>query len=119
MEGADITAKLDLLDQKIELLEDKISKKVIMGILSKLPVKQFYTVQEFSNLTGLEEKTITNYCKNKTIQAKQFVVRGNWLIKATELETYLKEAEDHSQAIQKKKGKRNLTMLEHRKKANK
>lgn len=57
--------------------------------------KEFYTPKEFSQKTGLPHRTILNYCNSGRIKALQKVVGGAWLIHYTELENFIKEANNN------------------------
>lgn len=81
----------DLENFKHDLKRDLI-KSLKFQFIDKLPIKKGYSIFEFSEFTGLEVSTITNYCKTGKLKASQIVKGGSWLILTSELDRLIAEA---------------------------
>ncbi len=55
-------------------------------IEKSLPIKQFYTIKEFSALAGLAHRTIIELCNLGKLKATQINNRGAWLVLASEVD---------------------------------
>jgi hypothetical protein len=82
-----LVTKQDLENFKIEL----------SGILlAKInPLKEFYTAKEFAHKTGLKYSTIIYKCTIGKIKAFQESPNCTWLIYATEIDRFIKQANEN------------------------
>jgi hypothetical protein len=83
----ELVTKQDLENFKVAITE---------LILSKVnPAKQFYTPKEFKAVTGMPYSTVVDKCAKGKIKAYQESPKCSWLIYATEIERYIKEADEN------------------------
>lgn len=86
----ELVTKGDLSSLRKDILVD--FKGLIQSILN--PPKAFYSIPEFSNLTGIPKGTVNYKCKVGLLKARQDAPNSTWLIDASEIERYRKESED-------------------------
>ena len=78
---------LELFASKlIEAIEAKLQK-------SSSTHKEFLTPKEFAHLTGMKYSTVVYRCHTGALKARQESPKSTWLIHASELERYIKEAD--------------------------
>jgi predicted transcriptional regulator len=82
-----LVTKQDLENFKVEL----------SGLLlSKInPLKEFYTPKEFEHKTGIPYSTVIYKCTTGRLKAFQDSPNCSWLIYATELDRFKKEADEN------------------------
>lgn len=56
---------------------------------------EFYSPKQFSEKTGMPYTTIIQYCKTRQLKARQEFKGSKWLIYASELDRFKKEANDN------------------------
>jgi len=59
------------------------------------PQKLFLSPKEFSSRTGVAYSTTVKMCCDGRLKARQEIPNGSWLISASELDRYEKEANDN------------------------
>jgi hypothetical protein len=81
----------------MEALEDHLNRieSMLLALLERQMVKDFYTTEEFSKLTGKAEFTVREWCRLGRVQAqKRRSGRGpfaSWVISHREWERYQRE----------------------------
>lgn len=102
----------DQLDPIVRALFRKIENMERVFIESQRDKDEgFYSVQEFSKLTGLDEDTITLYCRQEDIGAVK--VKGSWLVLKSEFRRLVTEAVANNQDRLRRTGKRDAAILNH------
>jgi excisionase family DNA binding protein len=95
---------LELLHTELQQLRLKVQNQdekfdqfmhLVQRIAEELGAKQFYTIQEFAQLTGLKRTTITNYCMEGILKATQVTDGGKWMIYRTEVDRLKKQAQEN------------------------
>jgi len=56
-------------------------------------VKNYYTAKEFAKLCNVSNKTVFNWIKKGTVEAKQMIKRGRYYIPRLEVPTFLRKEE--------------------------
>ncbi|MEP3388746.1 MAG: helix-turn-helix domain-containing protein [Reichenbachiella sp.] len=72
-----------------------------------------YSVSEFSKLTGLDDDTVTNYCKRQSLAAVQVIKGGKWMILRSEFKRLVTEAIENNQGKLRSTARRDAKILNH------
>lgn len=89
--------ELQQLRLKVQNQDDKFDQflSLMQRIAEEVGTKQFYSIQEFSKLTGLKPTTIKNYCMEGILKATQAIDGGKWMIYKSEIERLKKQAQEN------------------------
>lgn len=98
---------------KVQSLEQKLDQLLALQlhIAEEVSQKQFYSVQEFSKLTGLKCATVKNYCLQGLLKATQATDGGKWLIAKTEYERLKKQATENHYNTHKQSTRRDNVLI--------
>lgn len=82
---------------KVQSLEQKLDQLLTLQlrIAEEVSQKQFYSIQEFSILTGLKPTTVKNYCLQGILKATQAIDGGKWMIYRAEVERLKAQAAEN------------------------
>lgn len=82
---------------KVQSLEQKLDQllSLQLSIAEEVSKKQFYSIQEFSKLTGLKPVTVKKYCLEGILKATQAIDGGKWMIYKTEVDRLKQQAAEN------------------------
>lgn len=95
---------LELLHTELQQLRLKVQNQdqkfdqflnLVQRIAEEVTQKQFYTIPEFSKLTGLGQSTIKGYCLEGMLKATQAADGCKWLIHRSEADRLRQQAQEN------------------------
>lgn len=112
----------ELLHTELQQLRLKVQEQdktlgqfysLLQRIADEVSTKQFYTIPEFSRLTGLAQSTIKEYCLQGLLKATQASTGGKWLIYHAELQRLRDQAQENHFTERKQTRRRNTLVQQH------
>lgn len=67
-------------------------------LIHNASIKEFYTPNEFAEVTGLKYSTIMNYCHTGKLEATQIADKGSWIIPRSEVDRLIQQSKDNLSA---------------------
>lgn len=100
---------LEMQRQLEQILEQRL--EAIAQPVSRIPVKEYYTIKEFAHITGQGRAAVQKLCYSGEIKASQLKRGGTWSIHASELDRMKKEAMENHFAQSKETTRRNKAIM--------
>jgi glucan phosphorylase len=94
----------ELLHTELQQLRMKVQSQdklladmhaLMQQVALQVSSKDFYSVEEFSQKTGLKPSTVKKYCIEGLLKATQASTGSKWMIECSEVERLRKQAEEN------------------------